>query len=123
MFSPVENVWSPAHQAIEDGNLDALACLLDAGVDPNEVCSGLTLLAHAVDYEADTAIQAGDEMRVTFTAVLFAYGASPQSINGSVDPLGLADSYGHAMAKRLIERFSTPAVDRDLHVWDAACRR
>ncbi len=106
----MENVWTPAHQAVENGEPDELARLLDSGVDPDEVCCGMTLLAHAVDYEADTAIQAGHEMGVTLVAVLLAYGATPEA-EGSPgkSPLVWADEYRHAMAKRLLVRFMRPA--------------
>lgn len=110
MVINVENLWTPAHQAVEDGEPEELARLLDSGVDPNEVCCGMTLLAHAVDYEADTAIQAGREMGVTLVAMLLAYGASPE-VEGSPgkSPLAWADEYRHAMAKRLLMRFVRPA--------------
>ncbi|UUU30802.1 ankyrin repeat domain-containing protein [Streptomyces sp. CA-210063] len=106
MFEEVENLWTPAHQAVENGESDELARLLDSGVDPDEICCGMTLLAHAVDYEADTAIQAGREMGVTLVAILLAYGADPQ-IEGSQgkSPLELADDYQHVMAERLLLRF------------------
>jgi hypothetical protein len=106
MAAEIRNVWSPAHQAVEDGDADGLARILDSGVDPNEVCCGMTLLAHAVDYEADAAIQSGSDMGVTLTAVLLAYGASPHigSTQGKA-PLELADEYQHLMAKRLLLRF------------------
>jgi ankyrin repeat protein len=102
----VKNLWSPAHQAVENGDAGELARLLDSGTDPNEVCCGMTLLAHAVDYEADVAIQAGQEMEVTLIAVLLAYGASPRIV-GDVGkgPLDLANEYRHATAQRLLQRF------------------
>ncbi|WP_406261834.1 ankyrin repeat domain-containing protein [Streptomyces chartreusis] len=106
MTAELKNVWSPAHQAVEDGDVVELARLLDAGVDPNEICCGMTLLTHAVDYEADTAIQAGHEMEVTLIAILLAYGASPRIMgNEGKDPIGLADEYQHSAARRLLERF------------------
>ncbi|WP_198533507.1 ankyrin repeat domain-containing protein, partial [Streptomyces sp. AcH 505] len=61
----VENTRSAAHQAIEDGDLEELSHLLDSGVDPNEVSNGMTLLVHAIDYEADTAIQSNGDTTVT----------------------------------------------------------
>ncbi|MFH9015561.1 ankyrin repeat domain-containing protein [Streptomyces sp. NPDC017943] len=106
-MSTLSNLWSPSHQAVEDGDVSKLAQLLDAGADPNEVCCGMTLLAHAVDYEADAAIQAGEEMEVTLIAVLLAYGASP-GIAGDPgkSPLDLANEYQHSMAARLLLRFT-----------------
>ncbi|MEU6497425.1 ankyrin repeat domain-containing protein [Streptomyces sp. NPDC046984] len=103
----IENLWSPAHQAIENDDLVELARLLDAGVDPNEACCGMTLLYHAVDYEADAAIQGEREMGVSFIAMLLAYGASPGAVSSrGRTPLALADEYGHQMAKRLLLRFT-----------------
>ncbi len=66
----------------------------------------MTLLAHAIDYESDVAIQAGRDMGVTLIAVLLCYGASPQkaTLEGKT-PLELADEYQHSMAKRLLMRF------------------
>lgn len=103
----VENLWTPAHQAIENGDSDELARLLDSGVDPNEESGGMTLLVHAVDYEADTATQMGVEMGVTSIAVLLAYGASPGiESGGRGSALHMAHSYRHEMAVRLLERFA-----------------
>ncbi|MFI8221336.1 ankyrin repeat domain-containing protein [Streptomyces sp. NPDC085932] len=106
MIEYVSNLWSPTHQAVEDGDVVELARLLDSGADPNEVCCGMTLLAHAVDYEADVAIQSGQEMGVTLIAVLLAYGASP-IITGDPGkgPLDLANEYQHVQAARLLQRF------------------
>lgn len=107
MVAEVENLWTPAHQAVEDGDADELARLLDLGIEPDEICCGMTLLAHAVDYEADVAIQAGTEMGVGLIAVLLAYGASPQMSGSSGKaPLELADEYRHGMARRLLLRFA-----------------
>ncbi|WP_234329603.1 ankyrin repeat domain-containing protein [Streptomyces viridochromogenes] len=106
MTTDIKNLWSPAHQAVEDGDAVELARLLDSGVNPDEVCCGMTLLAHAVDYEADTAIQSGQEMEVTLIAILLAYGASPRiSIDAGKTPLELANEYQHAAARRLLQRF------------------
>jgi hypothetical protein len=106
VIADVRNLWSPAHQAVEDGDAVELARLLDSGADPNDVCCGMTLLAHAVDYEADTAIQTGQGMGVTLIAVLLAYGASPRAAgDAGKTPLDLANEYQHAAAKRLLQRF------------------
>ncbi|MHB9856592.1 ankyrin repeat domain-containing protein [Streptomyces krungchingensis] len=107
MAIEVSNVWTPAHQAIEDDDVDELARLLDAGGDPDEECCGLTLLAHAVDYEADSAIQSGGEMGVKLIATLLAYGALPQvAAAGGKGPLEIARDYRHEMAERLLLRFA-----------------
>ncbi|MFD6923695.1 ankyrin repeat domain-containing protein [Streptomyces sp. NPDC059944] len=102
----MRNVWSPAHQAIEDEEILELVRLLDSGVDPNEVCGDMTLLAHAVDYEADGAIQSGSEMEVAYTAVLLAFGANPMlAADGGSSPMEIANRYPHESAKRLMGRF------------------
>ncbi|MFD8814563.1 ankyrin repeat domain-containing protein [Streptomyces sp. NPDC059627] len=107
MANEIKNLWTSAHQAVEDGEINALARLLDSGVDPDEECCGMTLLAHAVDYEADVAIQGGTEMGVASIAVLLAYGASPQAQgHQGKSPLELAEEYGHTVAERLLQRFT-----------------
>ncbi|MDT0380628.1 ankyrin repeat domain-containing protein [Streptomyces sp. DSM 42041] len=107
MTFPLDNPWTEAHQAVEDGDVQELARLLDGGADPDEVCSTMTLLAHAVDHEADTAIQGDREMGVVLIAVLLAYGASP-TLRGPEghSALDTAAEYGHGMAKRLLLRFT-----------------
>ncbi|MDG5808993.1 ankyrin repeat domain-containing protein [Streptomyces ossamyceticus] len=110
MGAALRNLWTPAHQAVGNGDADELARPLDSGADPNEVCCGVTLLAHAVDheadYEADTAIQAGHETGVTLVAVPLAYGAAPRAegSEGKAPPT-LADEYRHERATRLLLRF------------------
>ena len=59
---------TPAHQAVELGQLDELTRLLDAGSDPNEVWSNMTLLLHAIDMEADGAAQTGQPLDAACTA-------------------------------------------------------
>ena len=70
---------SPVHQAVEIDDLEELTRLLDADHDPNEfyAYNGLTPLLHAIDGEADGAVQMGTPLQVACTAVLLAYGAVP----------------------------------------------
>ncbi|WP_393072327.1 ankyrin repeat domain-containing protein [Streptomyces sp. LN704] len=106
MVIEIGSLWTPAHVAIEENSADELARLLDSGVDPNEERYEMTLLAHAVDFEADTAIQADREMGVTLIAILLAYGASPQLPgSGGVTPMDIAANYQHVLAERLMSRF------------------
>ncbi|MFG2425166.1 ankyrin repeat domain-containing protein [Streptomyces sp. NPDC048448] len=106
MIIEIGSLWTPAHRAIESNDADELARLLDSGIDPNEECYGMTLLAHAVDYEADTAIQADRDMGVTLIAILLAYGASPQIPgSGGKTPMDFAADYQHVLAERLLSRF------------------
>jgi ankyrin repeat protein len=101
----VENIWTPAHQAVEDEDAEALAQLLAKGVDPDEVCGSMTLLTHAIDAEGDGALQSGCPLTVHTTAVLLAFGADPQ-LPGSDGrmPIDLAVHYGHDLAVKLLER-------------------
>jgi ankyrin repeat protein len=101
----VENIWTPAHQAVEDEDAAALAQLLAKGVDPDEVCGNMTLLMHAIDAEGDGALQGGGPLTVYTTAVLLAFGADPQlpGPDGQT-PMDLAVHYGHDLAVELLLR-------------------
>ncbi|MEU6725336.1 hypothetical protein ABZ917_16640 [Nonomuraea wenchangensis] len=93
-----------AHHAVEHGDLAELTRLLDAGIDPNEVSSNMTLLLHAIDVEADGAAQTGQPLDAACTAVLLAYGADPERPGPDGDvPLLFAFHYGHGLAVRLLE--------------------
>ena len=69
----------PARQALEDGDVEELRRLLDAGLDPDhrEAPSGTTLLQLAVDCEADGATQCGTPLEDAMTALLLERGADP----------------------------------------------
>ena len=99
---------TPAHLAVEHGDLRELTRLLDAGTDPNEVWSSMTLLLHAIDVEADGAAQTGEPLDAACTAVLLAYGADPErpGPHGEI-PLLFAFHYGHGLAVRLLEAHIT----------------
>ncbi|KAB8190423.1 ankyrin repeat domain-containing protein [Nonomuraea phyllanthi] len=95
---------TPAHLAVEHGDLRELTRLLDAGTDPNEVGSNMTLLLHAIDVEADGAAQTGEPLDAACTAVLLAYGADPERPGPDGDiPLLFAFRYRHGLAVRLLE--------------------
>lgn len=68
---------TPAHDAVESGDLPRLRDLLDDGVDIDEVDGGLTLLQHAIDVEVDQHVQSGEPLLVDITAYLLARGADP----------------------------------------------
>lgn len=95
---------TPAHQAVEDGDLRELTRLLDIGTDPDQVWSNMTLLLHAIDAEADGATQTGSPLDAARTAVLLAYGADPErpGPQGEVPRL-FAFHRGHGLAVRLLE--------------------
>lgn len=85
------------------GDHAELTRLLDAGVDPEEVCCGMTLLLHAIDVEGDGA-QSGGPIDSALTAILLAYGADPTATPDGQTPRELAISYNHDMAGRLLDR-------------------
>ncbi|WP_028805534.1 ankyrin repeat domain-containing protein [Streptomyces sp. 142MFCol3.1] len=101
----MENIWTPAHQAVENEDAEALAQLLAEGVDPDGVCGTMTLLTHAIDAESDGALQSGDPLTVHTTAVLLAFGADPQlpAPHGRT-PLDVATDHGHYLAVRLLQQ-------------------
>lgn len=102
----LESPWTPAHQAVESGDHAELTRLLDAGVDPEEVCCGMTLLLHAIDVEGDGALQSGGPLDTALTAILLAYGADPTATPDGETPRELASSYDHEMAVRLLDRYT-----------------
>ncbi|WAU86402.1 ankyrin repeat domain-containing protein [Streptomyces sp. Qhu-G9] len=71
----MESTWTPAHQAVEDEDAEALALIVANGVDPDEVCHSMTLLTHAVDVEGDGALHNGSPLSVHTAAVLLAMAA------------------------------------------------
>ncbi|WP_329531886.1 ankyrin repeat domain-containing protein [Streptomyces sp. NBC_01450] len=110
--SPVESVliegdeWTPVHKEVESSDYEALAMFLDAGVDPNEMCFGHTLLTHAIDVEGDGHLQSGYPLNTAATAILLAYGADPElpAADGET-PMQIAKHYRHEPAQRLLQRF------------------
>ncbi|MFC7217530.1 ankyrin repeat domain-containing protein [Streptomyces polyrhachis] len=100
-----ESSWTPAHRAVEMEDVETLARLLDAGVDPNETDCGMTLLTHAIDIEGDGAMQSGEPLTVHTTAVVLAFGADPElpDSNGRT-PASVAEWYGHDLAARLLRK-------------------
>ncbi|MGW7499135.1 ankyrin repeat domain-containing protein [Streptomyces luteogriseus] len=101
----MENIWTPAHQAVENEDAETLAQLLARGGDPDEVCGNMTLLTHAIDAEGDGALQSGSPLTVHTTAVLLAFGADPQlpGPDGQA-PMDRAAHYGHNLAVKLLQR-------------------
>jgi uncharacterized protein len=98
---------SPAHRAVEIGDVAALRELLDAGADVEDRGpDGLTLLFHAIDVESDSAAQAGDPLHVDMTALLLARGADlALGHPHQPDAAMLAESCGHWLAAELIRAF------------------
>lgn len=100
----VSDYWTPAHQAVEQEDAEALARLLAAGADPDEVFSNMTLLTHAIDAEGDRSLQSGQPLTVHTTAVLLAFGADPELADpDGRTPMNMADHYGHDLAMKLLQ--------------------
>ncbi|MEU6557267.1 ankyrin repeat domain-containing protein [Streptomyces sp. NPDC046915] len=101
----MENTWTPAHQAVENGEGETLAQLLAKEANLDEICGNITLLTHAIDVEGDGALQSGGPLTVHTTAVLLAFGADPQlpGRDGQT-PMDLALHYGHDLAVELLQR-------------------
>ncbi|MBO7938292.1 ankyrin repeat domain-containing protein [Streptomyces antibioticus] len=98
--------WTPTHQAVETNDYEELAALLDAGADPNEVCFGMTLLAHAIELEGDSTLQSGYRLHAALTAIVLAYGADPELVSrNDQTPMEIAEEYDHEPAKRLLRNF------------------
>ncbi|MET9471028.1 ankyrin repeat domain-containing protein [Streptomyces sp. NPDC002922] len=94
-----ESSWTPAHHAVEMEDVETLARLLDAGVDPNETDCGMSLLTHAIDVQGDGAMQSGEPLTVHTTAVVLAFGADPQlSGPDGRTPTSVAEQYGRVFA-------------------------
>ncbi|MFE6910868.1 ankyrin repeat domain-containing protein [Streptomyces erythrochromogenes] len=107
----MSDYWSPAHQAVELEDAEALARLLAEGADPDEAFGNMTLLTHAIDTEGDGALQSGEPLTVHTTAVLLAFGADPELVapNGRT-PMEQAGLYGHHLASDLLRVHIARAV-------------
>lgn len=104
MNDVVSDHWTPAHQAVEQEDAEALARLLAAGSDPDEVFSNMTLLTHAIDAEGDGSLQSGQPLTVRTTAVLLAFGADPELADpDGRTPMDMARHYGHGPAAKLLQ--------------------
>ncbi|MET9395875.1 ankyrin repeat domain-containing protein [Streptomyces sp. NPDC006624] len=111
----MSDYWTPAHQAVEQEDAEALARLLAAGSDPDEVFSNVTLLTHAIDTEGDGSLQSGQPLTVHTTAVLLAFGADPELADpDGRTPMDMANHYGHYLAVKLLQAHisSRPADNR-----------
>jgi DNA-binding transcriptional regulator YiaG len=105
---------SPAHHAVEMGDLKALRDLLDRGVGIEEEYCGLTLLQHAVDAEIDGHALSGEQPHVDTTAYLLARGADPKRRSGGgtgVSAEQMAFTGGHWLASALFESWSRTHPD------------
>ncbi|MDT0445699.1 ankyrin repeat domain-containing protein [Streptomyces johnsoniae] len=73
--------FSPAHQAVEMEDLDALGKLLDVGADVHEEHDGLSLLHHALDIAFNSDAECG-EKQIDTVAFLLSRGADPTRRSG-----------------------------------------
>jgi ankyrin repeat protein len=93
------------HDAVEMEDLDLLRSLLASGGDPNERDDyGMPLLHHAIDVQADGAIQTGRVMESDTTRLLLEAGADPRIAWEGKSALEFARHYGHTSAAELIAR-------------------
>ncbi|WP_210728225.1 ankyrin repeat domain-containing protein [Cellulomonas septica] len=107
---------TPAHDAVEHGDLPRLRTLLDDGADVEEVDGGLTLLQHAVDVEIDAHTQTGEPLHVDLTAYLLARGADPLASpvpGGAGSALHTARLRGHWLAVAVMEPLVRPGAGPD----------
>ncbi|WP_406305059.1 ankyrin repeat domain-containing protein [Streptomyces sp. NBC_00885] len=99
--------WSEARFAVEIEDLERLRELVDAGADVNETYMGMPLLHHAIDTEADGALQSGQPLHVDTTAYLLSSGADPRLKDGQGrDAHSFAEGCGHWLALKLIVAFT-----------------
>ncbi|WP_330288559.1 ankyrin repeat domain-containing protein [Streptomyces sp. NBC_00576] len=98
--------WTDVRSAVEHEDLPRLRQLLTSGADVNEIYRGFPLLHHAIDTEADGALQSSEPLHVDTTAFLLARGADPKLKNKfGQDARGFADARGHWLAVELIDGF------------------
>ena len=106
---------SPAHLAVERGDLPRLRDLLDAGRDVEDDSSdGWTLLRHAIDAEYDIHAWTGQPLHADVTAFLLARGADPLRQCNGRSVLAEAEMRGHWLAAEImrawISRGQNPAA-------------
>ncbi|MFD6299659.1 ankyrin repeat domain-containing protein [Streptomyces sp. NPDC060235] len=101
----MESTCTPAHQTVKDEDADALAPMLAQGLDPNEVCHGMTLLAHAVEAESGGPLQRDSPMTVDLITLLLEPDADPDLAGpDGQTPLGIALADGHDRAAALLRQ-------------------
>jgi hypothetical protein len=94
---------SPAHRAVEHGDLPGLLDLLDAGRDvEDDSGDGWTLLRHAIDTEYDIHARTGQPLHADITAFLLARGADPLRQRSGLPIVAQAETRGHWLAAEII---------------------
>ena len=99
---------SPAHQAVEDHDLNRLRELLDDGHDiEDDNGDGWTLLRRAIHAEADRHARTGQPLHADMTAFLLARGASPREDGTST--AAEAELLRHWLAAEIISAWTKRA--------------
>lgn len=98
---------SPAHLAVEHGDLPGLRDLLDAGHDEeDDNGDGWTLLRHAVNAEYDTHAQTSQPLHADATTFLLAGGADPMRPCNAVTVVSEAEIRGHWLAAEIMRAWT-----------------
>jgi ankyrin repeat protein len=107
--SLVERGRNALHHAIENGHVDLVKALLDAGADPNdEGGTGETPLSATINAESNAALQLKHgPPSVDVLKLLLFYGADPRRANSCASPTGrtpleVARWWGNVEAERLL---------------------
>jgi len=99
----IPTTMSPAHRAVEHGNLPGLRDLLDAGRDvEDDSGDGWTLLRHAIKAEYDIHARTGQPLHADKTAFLLARGADPLRQRSGLPVVAEAETRGHWLAAEII---------------------
>lgn len=95
---------SPAHLAVEHGDLPGLRDLLDAGRDvEDDSGDGWTLLRHAINAEYDIHARTGQPLHADVTAFLLARGADPLRQCNGLPAVAEAETRGHWLAAEIMQ--------------------
>ena len=95
--------WNALHAAIENMQVEVVQYLLEAGADPDMLCGGIRPLHHAIDVEADTAAQTGEQLAFVLTPLLIEAGADVNGVDESGrTPLQWALDWGHQSGIELL---------------------
>lgn len=91
--------YSPLHAAVQEGRVEAVKLLLEAGADPNKVDN------HGNGPLWTAVLTAPQSARAELIAVLLAAGADPDRKNRhGRSPRGMAETIGHGLEKSFVSR-------------------
>ncbi len=95
---------SPAHLAVEHGDLPGLRNLLDAGRDvEDDSGDGWILLRHAINAEYDIHARTSQPLHADATAFLLARGADPLRQRNGLSVIAEAETRGHWLAAEIMQ--------------------